>query len=162
MTNLTELDETNHAEIEALLIGRRIVAAEMGRVEIPYGDDEYHWRTEAEGVLTLDDGTQIYVRGHEGDCSCGAGDYELRHLATVDNVITSVRFEDKPDGDEYYNWDTPEDQREERGWYRIFVFADAAEVNVASFEGSDGNGYYGTGYELFVQRADGERGSGMD
>jgi hypothetical protein len=32
------------------------------------------------------------------------------------------------------------------------VVADAAEVNIASFEGSDGNGYYGTGYALYVHR----------
>lgn len=153
MSELIELDETDHDKIEALLLGRRIVSAEQQRVTIPYEDDDYHWRTEADGVLTLDDGTRIYVRGHEGGCSCGAGDYELAHLAAVDNVITSVRFEDRPDGDDYYSWDTPDDQREDRGWYRIFVVADAVEVNIASFEGSDGNGYYGTGYELFVQRA---------
>jgi hypothetical protein len=141
---LVQLDETNHAEIEALLIGRRIVAAEMGSVPIPGVEDPWRYTSGAEGVLTLDDGTRIYARGHEGGCSCGAGDYELTHLATVDNVITSVRFEDSPSGDDL----------DGEGWYRIFVFADAAEINVASFEGSDGNGYYGTGYELYVQRAE--------
>jgi hypothetical protein len=141
---LIELDETNHGEIEALLLGRRIVTAEQVAVPIP--DSE--WPRTADGVLTLDDGTRIYVRGNEGGCACSAGDYPLTHLAAVDNVITSVRFEDRPDSDDY--WDGPEG---ERGWYRIFVVADAVEVNVASFEGTDGNGYYGTGYELYVQRA---------
>jgi hypothetical protein len=38
------------------------------------------------------------------------------------------------------------------GTYRIFVFADAVEINVAEFVGSDGNGYYGTGFTLTVVR----------
>lgn len=145
---LVLLDETSHKEIEALLLGRRIMHAEQGRVSIPYGDDEYHWPSNAEGMLTLDDGTRIYAKGNEGGCSCSAGDYSLTHLATVDNVITSVRFEDRPDGDDYRN----PDALDEGGWYRIFVVADATEINVASFEGSDGNGYYGTGYTLVVRR----------
>lgn len=137
MSELTALDETDHAEIETLLLGRRIVTAEKNTMEIP----GYRWPSLAEGVLTLDDGTRIYARGNEGGCSCSAGDYELTHLAAVDNVITSVRFEDSPSGDDVGG----------DGWYRIFVVADAVEVNVASFEGSDGNGYYGTGYSLYVQ-----------
>lgn len=144
-SKLIELDETDHGEIEALLLGRRIVAAEIVDTPIPYEDNDYHYRTHAEGVLALDDGTRIYARGNDGGCSCGAGDYPLAHLAAVDNVITSVRFEDSPGGDD----------EDGDGWYRIFVVADAVEVNVASFEGSDGNGYYGTGYELFVHRAGG-------
>lgn len=141
-----QLTEADHAAIEALLLGRRIVAAELGEVSIPGAEDRW-WDSTAEGVLTLDDGTRIYAKGHEGGCACSAGDYPLAHLAAVDNVITSVRFDDHPSGDEHDNW-------AEDGWYRIFVVADAVEVNIASFEGSDGNGYYGTGYALHVHRAD--------
>lgn len=143
---LVSLDETSHKEIETLLLGRRIVAAEQGAVQISFPDAMPEWQrpwdSNAEGVLTLDDGTQIYAKGHEGGCSCGAGDYELAHLATVDNVITSVRFEDSPSGHDLSG----------EGWYRIYVVADAVEINVASFEGTDGNGYYGTGYALYVRR----------
>lgn len=138
------LTETDHEAIEALLMGRRIVAADLGDVAIPGSKNRYYDST-AEGVLTLDDGTRIYAKGNEGGCACSAGDYPLAHLAAVDNVITSVRFDDHPSGDDYEDYD---------GWYRIFVVADAVEVNIASFEGSDGNGYYGTGYALYVQRAD--------
>ena len=155
------LDETNHGEIEALLLGRRIVAAEMGNVSIPFPDTMPDWEkpwwantSTAEGVLTLDDGTRIFARGHEGGCSCGAGDYPLARLASTDNVITSVRFEDRPadeSADDGYGVS-------DRGWYRIFVVADSVEINVASFEGSDGNGYYGTGYELYVWRGEAIRG----
>lgn len=137
----THLTEADHKEIEALLLGRRIVAAERGSAPISGREDSYD-RT-AEGVLTLDDGTRIYAKGNDGGCSCGAGDYPLEHLATIDNVITSVRFDDHPTGDAYDDYDGD-------GWHRIFVVADAVEVNVASFEGSDGNGYYGTGYSLYV------------
>lgn len=145
------LDHTDHEAIEALLMGRRIVSAEMGNATIP--DAQYSWYCTAEGVLTLDDGTHVYVKGNEG-CACSAGDYPLTHLASVDNVITAVRFDDHPGGDEYYRADTDAEGDSYEGWYRIFVVADAVEVNVVSFEGTDGNGYYGTGYDLWVQRAD--------
>lgn len=144
--NLIELGEDDHAEIEALLLGRRIVKAEMGMVPIP--DPTRYRQTFVEGVLTLDDGTRIYAQGNDGGCSCGAGDYPLAHLTAVDNVITSVRFDDRPDDDATDSGDG--------GWYRIFVVADASEINIASFEGSDGNGFYGTGYTLFVQRPEKE------
>jgi len=39
---------------------------------------------------------------------------------------------------------------EEERTYRIYVFADADEVNAVQIDGDDGNGYYGTGYELVV------------
>jgi hypothetical protein len=140
MSQTTQLTESDHEAIEALLLGRRIVAAELGDIPIPGNEDNYYNRT-AEGVLTLDDDTRIYAKGNEGGCSCDAGDYPLAHLASVDNVITTVRFDDHPGGDGHADYD---------GWYRIFVVADAVEVNIASFEGSDGNGYYGTGYTLYV------------
>lgn len=140
---MEQLNENDHDAIEALLLGRRIVLAERGTVKIPGREDG--WDVRAEGVLTLDDGTRIYVHGNDGGCSCGSGDYELTHLATVDNVITSVRFDDQPSDDDYVS-------DEVQGWYRIFVVADATEINIASFEGSDGNGYYGTGYQLLVKR----------
>lgn len=34
--------------------------------------------------------------------------------------------------------------------YKIFVFADNQQINLATFEGTDGNGYYGTGYCIEV------------
>lgn len=146
--SLEYLNENDHAEIEALLLGRRIVSAEPGETPIPYTESDDVWGREshAEGVLTLDDGTRIYVKGNDGGCACSAGCYPLAHLAAVDNVITSVRFEDCPAGDYDDGY----------GWYRIFVVADATEINVASFVGTDGNGYYGTGYALYVQRPEEE------
>jgi hypothetical protein len=140
-------DETSEAEIADLLIGRRIVHAEKGRFDVPPRNEWSSHSGRAEGVLVLDDGTHLYLTGHEGGCSCSAGDYELAKVAAVDNVITAVRVEAKPAGDDYAR-----DSYEEEGTYRIFVFADAQEINVAEFVGSDGNGYYGTGFELCVLR----------
>ena len=136
-------DENNTDEIAALLIGRRIISAEKGRFDAPA---RYDWSStsHAEGRLVLDDGTELYLTGNDGGCSCGAGDYELDKVAAVDNVITAARVEAKPTGDDYDNGYQGD------GAYRIFVIADATEINVAEFIGSDGNGYYGTGFALSV------------
>ncbi len=118
-----------------LLIGRRIVRAETGEFDVGRYD-------KATGRLDLDDGTQVYVIPNIGGCTCGAGDYYLDHLATVDNAITDVRVAAE----------TQEGDYEEAKSYRIYVLADAVEINAVQIDGDDGNGYYGTGYELYVVR----------
>lgn len=123
-------------EIKALLLGRRVVRAEEGDFQRP--ESSYY---RASGRLTLDDGTQILVTPNEGGCSCGAGDYSLTSLASVDNVITAVRVSSETEDTSYGEGPTK---------YQIFVFADAAEVNLLTIDGDDGNGYYGTGYALTV------------
>jgi hypothetical protein len=117
-------DQDDTAEIEALLLGHSVAKVSCDQ-------------------LLLDDGTELTLEGHVGGCSCGAGDYDLTDLNGVDNIITKVEFEDNPGSDysdgEYY------------GFYRIFVFAGDKKVNLASFEGTDGNGWYGTGYNITVK-----------
>lgn len=130
---------TDQDKIEHLLVGRRIVEAEMGTFPTP----GFSWRG-AEGRLVLDDGTVLFLAGNDGGCVCGAGDYPLAKVAKVDNVITNAWVEQNPDCD-----DSPGD-----GVYRIFVFADGVETAVAEFAGSDGNGYYGTGFMLSVVKGD--------
>ena len=76
------LDEGDVQRTRDLLVGRRIVKAERGEWK------QERWYDPAPGRLTLDDGTIIYVKPNIGGCSCGAGDYELEHLATVENAIT--------------------------------------------------------------------------
>lgn len=116
-------DENNKEEIRELLVGRKVIKV----------DDE---------TLTLDDGKTLVLAGNDGGCSCGAGDYYLRELNGCDNIITSVEFEDNPADDttDFYE-----------GYYKIFVLADNNRINLATFEGSDGNGYYGTGYTIQVK-----------
>lgn len=138
----TSYSEDDGESIAALLVGRRIVEAEKGEFDYPGRG----WNDKAEGRLVLDDGTILYLTGHEGGCSCGAGDYPLASVAAVDNVITAARVECSPSSDD---WDATGDGE---GAYRIFVIADAVEINVAEFTGSDGNGYYGTGFSLTVVR----------
>lgn len=140
---MTTYTEENPDEIAALFVGRRIVSAEKGNFDYP---GRSSWHDHAEGRLVLDDGTTLYLTGHEGGCSCGAGDYDLSSLATVDNIITSARVEAAPSGDDYGQYGD--------GRYSIFVFAENEEINVAEFVGSDGNGWYGTGFSLTVVPAD--------
>lgn len=96
-------------------------------------------------TLRLDDGRELEFVGNDGGCACGSGDYDLTALNAVDNVITRVEFVDEPDGD-----DGPA-RANEQGRYEIFVFADNERLNLATFEGSDGNGWYGTGFQITVR-----------
>jgi hypothetical protein len=116
--------QDDHEAISALLVGRKVVAVVDDRMQ-------------------LDDGTILVFTGAEGGCSCGAGDYELTELNGCDNIITAVELVNSPSGDDY-----PEGE----GAYRIFVYADNTKINLATFEGTDGNGYYGTGYYITVKR----------
>lgn len=111
-------DNSDKQQITDLLLGRKVVKV-------------------SSDTLRLDDGTVLTLAGNEGGCSCSAGDYDLTELNGVDNVITSVEFEDSPD--------------EGGGSYKIFVFAGHERINLATFEGGDGNGYYGTGYSIEVK-----------
>jgi hypothetical protein len=129
-------DDTN--EITELLIGRKVEKV----------DGEH---------LRLDNGTIIKAIGHDGGCACSAGCYDLSVLNGVDNIITRVEFDYHPagDGDPY---DGPSDakrcdpnQEDWTGHYRIFVYAENQKINLMQVDGSDGNGYYGTGYELLVR-----------
>lgn len=117
-------------KLREVLVGRKIVKAERK------GDGEF------DGTLTLDDGTVLELEGNDGGCACSAGCYYLTHVAAVDNIITNVTITQDP----------AEDDGEGSGVYAIFVIADNVAVNVARFEGDDGNGYYGTGFSIRVAR----------
>lgn len=139
MPETVSLTQNDEQRIRELLVGRRIVEVEKGSFALP--KDASHWSsTRAEGRCVLDDGTQVLVLPNEGCGGCTSGWYHLEHLATVDNAITDVRLatESHPDA-------TIEPQS-----YRIYVLADAVEINAIQVDGDDGNGYYGSGYELFI------------
>lgn len=131
------LNEDNQEDIAALLIGRRVEKV----------DGEH---------LLLDDGTLIKAIGHDGGCSCSAGNYDLSVLNRVDNAITSVEFDYRPadDDEDPVRSSHPDDPASPyEGYYRIFVYAESEKINLMQFDGSDGNGYYGTGFEILVRRA---------
>ena len=136
--------------LRELLIGKSVATAEV-RDESPakYESGPY-------GLLTLDDGTVLKVWGNDGGCACSSGCYPLAHLNAAEGVITNVEIEEEPDS-EY----TDEPCRtcgkdrcwEHEGWYRIFVVTEAdGRSLLASFEGTGGNGYYGTGWWLNVEQ----------
>jgi hypothetical protein len=133
MSSTDHYNEDDGDKIADLLVGRKIVRAEMGAP-----DDE--------GMLVLDDGTQLLLSGHEGCGGCSSGWYGLEHVATVDNVITRAEVRCDPGGE----------CEDGEGLYQIFVFTGATEINVATFQGTDGNGYYGTGFSISVVRKEGE------
>ena len=123
-------DTIHHDEdiaITELFVGRKIVSAERD-------------------TLTLDDGTRVEVRPNEGGCSCGAGDYSLESLATTPNVITRAEVEEIDDRGE-------DDYREDPKSYRLYVWAENKQITALQVDGDDGNGYYGTGFELRVTRS---------
>lgn len=93
-------------------------------------------------TIMLDNGTVLQIFGNRGGCLCGSGDYDITELNEVDNIITSVEFDYNPGGD--HRDDLGE------GYYKIFVYADNRKVNLVTLKGSDGNGHYGTGYEIIV------------
>lgn len=130
-------NETNKKEISDLLIGRKVEKV----------DGEH---------IRLDDGTVIKAIGHDGGCACSAGCYDLAVLNGVDNVITNVEYDYRPASDygtpgRSGHPDDPDDEYD--GYYRVFVYADNQQINLMQFNGSDGNGYYGTGFEILVRKA---------
>lgn len=119
---MTSFYHGNHAEISQLLLGRTVAKVDAH-------------------TLRLDDGTVLYLPDTDGGCACSAGCYDLTELNGVDNIITRVEFNDDPAGD----------GEDGEGLYQIFVYADNVKVNLATWSGSDGNGYYGTGYSITVK-----------
>lgn len=119
----------DEADWESILVGHKIVKAELR------GDD---------ALVTLEDGTRFKVRGNQGCGGCGSGWYAVSHVASVDNIITAVRTETEPTHDEsdgYYD---------EAYVYHVFVVTGNDEIEMLTVEGDDGNGYYGTGYDLIL------------
>lgn len=112
--------------ISDLLLGRRVVKV-----------------YESKQTMLLDDGTVLKVEPNEG-CVCGAGDYRLEHLEAVNNAITDVELVSSYEQD----GDCGSDQV-----YSIYVYANGMRHELLRVVGDDGNGYYGTGYRLYVRQA---------
>lgn len=111
------------SRLHNLLFGRRVVDADL-----------------YDRKLTLDDGTVLTLGGNEGCGGCPNGHYDLTVLNKVDNAISNVR-----------EVITSNDKHGEDLSYQIFViFEDQTHELLAQFDGSDGNGYYGSGYWISV------------
>lgn len=120
-------DDYNFQEnVEKILLYRKIISVEQV-------DNQT-------AKLVLDNGTILTTYGNDGCGGCSNGWYYLEELNGCDNVITNV--ECVCDIDNYCN-----------DVYHIYVFADDKKVNCLQYEGHD-NGYYGTGYSLYVEVGD--------
>lgn len=122
---IISLDECDEEEIRKLLIGRKV------KVE---GDN-----------LVLDNGIILEVVANQGCGGCSNGWYSITRLNEVDNAITNVEF--ACNGIEANEENDYSDTS-----YKIFVFCEDTRINLLQVDGSDGNGYYGTGYTITVKQ----------
>lgn len=88
--------------------------------------------------LVLDNGVVLQINPNIGCGACESGNYYLEHIASVNNAITNVEFVEEFEDDCYYEH------------YKIFVIADGMTTELLDVYGTDGNGYYGTGYTIDV------------
>ena len=126
---LGRFDEDEHTKIRKLLLGRKVGVI---------SDDH----------MKLDDGTVILIDPNEGCGGCSSGGYYLSDLNSCDNIITAVDFETSERKNEH---------GEEETVYRVFVVAEDKRINLYAVAGDDGNGYYGTGYVLYVRYPKGDK-----
>lgn len=124
------LCECNEKEIEELLLGHKITA-------------NYD-------KLILDNGVVLQINPNSGCGGCESGNYYLQHIESVNNAITNVEFVNdyEVNDDDYY------DEEDYYQHYRIFVIADGVTTELLDVYGTDGNGYYGTGYTIDVYLPD--------
>lgn len=126
------LNECDEKEIKELLLGHKIVADENN------------------DSLILDNGVVLQINPNIGCYGCESGNYYLEHIASVNNAITNVEFVNdyEVNDDDYY------DEEDYYQHYRIFVIADGMTTELLDVYGTDGNGYYGTGYTIDVYLPD--------
>lgn len=125
------LYECNEKEIEDLLLGHKIVADENS------------------DTLILDNGVHLLITPNSGCDACPSGNYYLEHIASVNNAITNVEFVNEHEDSDYDDFDDEYYQH-----YKIFVIADGMTTELLDVYGTDGNGYYGTGYKIDVYLPD--------
>lgn len=93
-------------------------------------------------TLFSDNGVELEVVANSGCGGCSAGWYEVTELNGCDNAITNVEFVCDDINDPKSYDDTS---------YKIFVYAEDKKIKLLQVDGSDGNGYYGTGYTIMVK-----------
>lgn len=92
-------------------------------------------------TLYLDNGIELEVVGNVGCGGCASGNYDVTELNECDNVITNVEFTCDNDDSECGGTS-----------YKIFVYAENKRIKIVQVDGTDGNGYYGTGYSIIVKK----------
>ena len=93
-------------------------------------------------TLCLDNGVELEICPNQGCGGCSSGWYELVELNDCDNAITNVEFS----CDDIYDENSYNDLS-----YKIFVYAENKKLKILQVDGTDGNGYYGSGYSIIVR-----------
>ena len=99
-------------------------------------------------TMYLDNGIELKIKPNEGCGGCSSGWYWVSELNTCENAITNVEF--------IADNDTKNDRGETS--YKIFVLAADKRIKILQVDGDDGNGWYGTGYEIRVTMKEGKDG----
>lgn len=96
-------------------------------------------------TLRLDDGRVLKLNGNWGCGGCTSGNYALTALNDCPvNAIMDVEVVEENTEGAYGLYDSVDTK------YRLFVLAQDERIELATFDGSDGNGYYGTGFWIEV------------
>lgn len=101
---------------------------------------------EIAATITLDNGTTLELTGSCG-CSCGNGATYIKHVfqrGGRNARIMNARVET-----------THDDERHDETDYTIFVMIDGnpTQLPLATMQGYDENGYYGTGFTIYARPA---------
>ena len=119
------IDGEDIDEVKKLLLYRKIVEAR------PINDQV--------GELVLDNGTVLRVVANDAQAEhCDCGEWYLDALNTCDNAITNVELV-------YDTRDGFED-------LQIFVYAEDKRIKAIDVYGDEGNGYYGRGFKITVEK----------
>lgn len=116
------VEHYDEGNIADMLIGRKVVEVKNNE------------------MLVLDNGMRLLVEPNEGCCGCHSGSYWIKHIASCNNAITNVEFDCYDEEDKWYDYTH----------YKIFVIADGIRTELLDVYGTDGNGWYGTGYSIDV------------
>ena len=131
-TNVITLTQDSTPEEYAELLRGRYVT------DITVSSDE------TSATLTLDNDTTLELIGSWG-CSCGNGVTYIKHVfqrGGRNARIMNARVEATQNDESYYETD-----------YTIFVMIDGnpSQRPLATMQGYDENGYYGTGFTIYVR-----------
>lgn len=139
--------------VKELFVGQKITKVEKQNIRLDFCDFDV-------GVMTLSNGVRIIAKPNEGCGGCDSGWYFLENINTIDHVITDVEitYKDKKESDETYGEEKTFVPAERTGWeyyydttYFLKIYSEGVFVgNALEVVGSDGNGYYGTAFELIV------------
>ena len=140
--NLTILYENSAPEEYAALLKGRYVT------DITIGDDEMS------ATITLDNGTVLDIHG-SCECSCGNGWTYMREAF--------MRGNGKARTMNAHVETTHSDERYDETDYTIFVMVDGnpSQLPLATMQGYDESGYYGTGFTIYARPANSDHNNSM-